>query len=130
METRSLIQKKLDQKPLDSKKALYAIYGAACVLIVFAASAFLILHHAEEAKNIVELANLTILFFGATVTTLLTGQAAMDWKAMSALQHLSQDEKVEEVKVEKTEIQSNQALPQVLVTGSRSPKDFNRDSPI
>ena len=132
------IEKKLTQRPLDSKKALYALLAGVCVLITFGASAFLILTHAEVAKEIVELANLVVLFFGATVTTLITGQACMDWKAMSALQHLSED------RTEETRIESNQTLPElqnldnskevqrdiplgeteVYVSGRRSPKDF------
>ena len=89
------IEDKLNQKPLESKKALYALAASACVLVVFSISAFLILTHSEQAKEIVELANLVVLFFGAIATTLLTGQAAMDWKAMSALQHIDEDEKID-----------------------------------
>jgi len=100
-----VISSKLEQKPLDSKKCLYALFGSACVLIVFAISAFLILNHAEAAKEIVELANLVVLFFGAVVTTLITGQAAMDWKAMSSLAHIDEDEKIE----------SNAAAPETQI---------------
>jgi hypothetical protein len=105
MAIRALIEKKLDQRPIDSKKAIYAFIASVSVLIVFGISAFLILSHAEQAKEIVELANLVVLFFGALVTTLITGQAAMDWKAMSALQHIDSDEKVD----------SNAEAPQVQV---------------
>ena len=95
MNSRQVIQKKLTQQPLDSKKCLYAIFGSACVLIVFATSAFLILSHSEQAKEIVELANLVVMFFGAVVTTLITGTAAMDWKAMSVLQHTDDYQKID-----------------------------------
>lgn len=91
----SVIEKKLDQRPLDSKKAIYALCGACCVLFVFIGSSLLILTHAEASKDIVELASLTIMFFGAIITTLITGQAAMDWKAVSALQHMSEDVRVD-----------------------------------
>jgi hypothetical protein len=91
----SVIKEKLEQRPLDSKKCLYAIFGSACVLIVFATSAFLILNHSEQAKEIVELANLVVMFFGAVVTTLITGTAAMDWKAMSVLQHTDDYQKID-----------------------------------
>jgi len=113
----SVIKDKLEQKPLGSKKALYAIFASVSVLIVFIGSAFLILTHAEVAKDIVELANLVVLFFGAITTTLITGQAAMDWKAISALQHIDKDE----------EINSNQALPEVESETTelrRDPKDY------
>lgn len=102
---------------MDSKKCLYAIFGSLCVLFVFAGSAFLILTHSEVAKDIVELANLVVMFFGAVVTTLITGTAVMDWKAVSALQHIDQQEQIE----------SNQALPQyehITTELRRDPKDY------
>jgi len=101
----SVIKEKLEQKPLDSKKCVYAIFGSACVLIVFATSAFLILSHSEQAKEIVELANLVVMFFGAVVMTLITGTAVMDWKAISAIQHVDDDEKID----------SNEEAPEVEV---------------
>ena len=101
----SVIKEKLEQRPLDSKKCLYAIFGSACVLIVFATSAFLILSHSEQAKEIVELANLVVMFFGVVVTTIITGTAAMDWKAMSVLQHTDDDQKID----------SNEEAPEVEV---------------
>jgi hypothetical protein len=116
MEIFSVIEKKLDQRPLESKKAVYALYGAVCVLLVFIGSAFLILRHAEAAHEIVELASLTIMFFGATITTLITGQAAMDWKAVSALQHISESK--EEV------IKSNQPFAPENKVIRRDPKDY------
>jgi len=91
----SVIENKLTQKPLESKKAVYALIAAGSVLLVFGISAFLILSHSEQAKEIVELANLVVLFFGALVTTLITGQACLDWKAVSALQHIDVDQKVD-----------------------------------
>jgi len=103
----SVIKEKLEQKPLDSKKCVYAIFGSACVLIVFATSAFLILSHSEQAKEIVELANLVVMFFGAVVTTLITGTAAMDWKAMSVLQHTDDDQKIDS-NAEAPEVEVNQ----------------------
>jgi len=125
MDTRKQIfEEKLNQKPLESKKALYALLAGLCVLTTFTISSFLILRHAEVAKEIVELANLVVLFFGATVTTLITGQAAMDWKAMSALQHLDEDQKQD------TQLASNQPISapiqeaDVYISGQRSPKDF------
>jgi len=115
----SVITSKLEQKPLESKKCLYALYASVSVLLVFIGSAFLILSHAEQAKEIVELANLVVLFFGAMATTLITGQAAMDWKAISALQHIDQDSS--------EKIESNQELPQYQVNTTelrRDPKDY------
>jgi len=117
MEILSVVSNKLNQKPLESKKAIYAFVASISVLLVFGISAYLILSHAEQAKEIVELANLVVLFFGAMATTLITGQAAMDWKAMSALQHIDQDQS----------IKSNQPLPQSETSVTeirRDPKDY------
>jgi len=108
----SIIESKLTAKPLESKKAQYALLAAGSVLVVFGVSSFLILSHSEHAKEIVELANLVVLFFGALVTTLITGQACMDWKAMSALQHIDESQKID----------SNAEAPEVEVKNIRLPK--------
>ena len=105
----SIIESKLTQKPLESKKALYGLLASGCVLFVFGVSATLIILHAEAAKEVVELANLVVLFFGATATTLITGTACMDWKAMSVLQHTDIDEKVDS-NAEAPEVQVNQRI--------------------
>jgi hypothetical protein len=113
----SIIEDKLKQRPLDSKKAIYAMAGALCVLLVFGVSSGLILFHAEQAKEITELANLVVMFFAAITTTILTGQAVVDFKGMSVLQHIDED---------KT-INSNQALPQYESETTeirRDPKDY------
>ena len=117
MNKEQAILSKLSQKPLDSKKCVYAIYGSASVLLVFATSAFLILNHAEAAKDIVELANLVTMFFAAITTTILTGQAVVDFKGMSVLQHIDEDRHID----------SNQALPEVethITELRRDPKDY------
>lgn len=105
----SIVESKLTAKPLESKKAIYALIAASSVLVVFGVSAFLILSHSEQAKEIVELANLVVLFFGALVTTLITGQACMDWKAMSALQHIDEDEKIDS-NAEAPDVEVNQRV--------------------
>ena len=84
--------------------------ASACVLFVFGISAYIIILHAEAAKEVVELANLVVLFFGALVTTLVTGQACMDWKAMSVLQHTDTSEKIESNE-EAPLVQVNQRIP-------------------
>ena len=119
MAIRSVIEDKLTQRPLESKKAIYALIAAGSVLLVFGVSAFLILSHSEQAKEIVELANLVVLFFGALVTTLITGQACVDWKAVSALQHLDVDQKID----------SNAQAPEVQVNSrSYKSKYYENDS--
>jgi hypothetical protein len=91
----SVIESKLNQPATASKKALYSAIAASAILVVFAVSALLIVLHAEASKEIVELANLCVLSLGALATTLVTGQAAIDFKGMSVLQHLSEDEKID-----------------------------------
>jgi len=135
------VHSKLTEKPLDSKKAIYAFWGGACVMGVFGGAAYLILHHAEASHEIVELASLTIMFFGAMITTLLTGVAAMDWKCISALQHMDETEDRHFAEMHQNEVESDQPIEnlnvndtpeseesaqetEVIVTGRRSPKDF------
>lgn len=113
----SVIKDKLKQRPLDSKKAIYAMAGAVCVLLVFGVSSGLILFHAEQAKEITELANLVVMFFAAITTTILTGQAVVDFKGMSVLQHLDEDQNID----------SNQELPDSVTHITelrRDPKDY------
>ncbi len=107
---KGVIESKLQQKPLESKKAIYAMAGAGCVLLVFGISAGLILFHAEQAKEITELANLVVMFFAAITTTILTGQAVVDFKGMSVLQHIDEDEKID-TNEQAPEVQVNQRIP-------------------
>ena len=94
--------------------------GALCVLLVFGISAGLILFHAEQAKEITELANLVVMFFAAITTTILTGQAVVDFKGMSVLQHIDEDKQMK--------IDSNQELPDAMDFHTtelrRDPKDY------
>jgi hypothetical protein len=110
MAVRSLIEKKLDQPAVKSKKALYAGFAGLGVVIVFLFASFLILKHAEVAKEIVELATTSIMAFMALSVTLITGQACFDWKAVSALQNISVDEKIDS-NAEAPEVEMNQRYP-------------------
>ena len=112
MAVRTLIEKKLDQPASKSKKALYAGLAGLGVVIVFLLAAILILKHAEVAKEIVELATTAIMAFMALSVTLITGQSAFDWRAVSALQHISEDEKID----------SNAEAPEVEVNNTRLPR--------
>jgi heme/copper-type cytochrome/quinol oxidase subunit 2 len=107
MAVRSLIEKKLEQPASKSKKALYAGLAGLGVVIVFLLASALILKHAEVAKEIVELATTAIMAFMALSVTLITGQSAFDWKAVSALQHISEDEKIDS-NAEAPEVEVNQ----------------------
>lgn len=118
----SLIEKKLDQPASKSKKALYAGAAGFGITIVFLSACILILKHAEVSKEIVELSTTAIMGFMALAITLITGQAAFDWKAVSALQHMDVDIENRDV------IQSNQPIGEVDISHGRSPKDFLGDS--
>lgn len=133
--SQSLIAKKLTQGPGESKKALYALVGGLTVLFILVSSLTAIHLHPEIAKEIVELVNTAILFYAAVITMLITGQAAFDWKAITALQHLDESQSIQSSRDSSLDVQSNQPLgnlslsestpsPEVVVTGRRSPKDF------
>jgi hypothetical protein len=112
MAVSNLIEKKLDQPASKSKKAMYAGMAGLGVVVVFLFASFLILKHSEASKEIVELATTSIMAFMALAVTLITGQSAFDWKAVSALQHMSEDVKVD----------SNADAPEVQVNNFRTPK--------
>jgi len=118
----SLVEKKLDQPASKSKKALYAGMAGLGIVIVFLSACFLILKHSEVSKEIVELSTTSIMGFMALAVTLITGQAAFDWRAVSALQHMDEDTDNHET------IQSNQPIGEVDISHGRSPKDFLGDS--
>jgi len=118
----SLIENKLAQPAAASKKALYAGLAGLGVILVYASTVFLIHDHAEASKEIVEVANTAVMAFMALAMTLITGQAAFDWKAVSALQHMDVDNE------DKETIDSNQPVGEVDISHGRSPKDFLRDS--
>jgi hypothetical protein len=120
----SVITKKLEQGPTESKKALYAFVGGLTVAVILVVSLASIHLHPDIAKEIVELVNTAVLFYAAVVTMLITGQAAFDWKAISALQHIDEDSNSRE------KIESNQPIGEVDISHGRSPKDFFRDSPF
>lgn len=117
-----LIEDKLAQPAASSKKALYAGLAGLGVIVVYASTVFLIHDHAEASKEIVEVANTAVMAFMALAMTLITGQAAFDWKAVSALQHMDVDHDNRET------IESNQPIGEVDISPDRSPKDFLRDS--
>lgn len=132
--SQSLIAKKLTQGPAESKKAIYALVGGLTVLVILVASLTAIHLHPEIAKEIVELVNTAILFYAAVITMLITGQAAFDWKAVTALQHLDETQSVQSSHDSSFAVESNQPIQnlnvgtpspsEVFVSGRRSPKDF------
>lgn len=112
MAIRTLIEKKLEQPASKSKKALYAGLAGLGVIVVFLLASILILKHAEVSKEIVELSTTSIMAFMALAITLISGQACFDWKAVSALQHIDEDEKID----------SNAEAPDVEVKNIRLPR--------
>jgi len=113
-----LIKNKLIQPASKSKKALYAGVAALGVVLVFVSTVFLIHDHAEASKEIVEVSNTAIMAFMALAMTLITGQACFDWKAVSALQNIEEDEHID----------SNEEAPEVQVNQrTYKSKYFDRD---
>jgi hypothetical protein len=109
----SVVTEKLDQKPLDSKKAVYGLSSGLCIMFIFGISAWLIVVHAEAARDIVELASLSTMAIGAVAATLITGQSAMDWKCISALQNIDEH------------IESDAPAPEEETVINRRPKYFD-----
>ena len=107
MAVRTLIEKKLDQPASKSKKALYAGIAGIGVVLVFLSTVFLIHDHAEASKEIVEVSNTAIMAFMALAMTLITVQACFDWKAVSALQNISEDQHIDS-NAEAPEVEVNQ----------------------
>ena len=105
----SLIEKKLGQPASNSKKALYAGFAGIGVIVVFLLAAFLILKHSEVSREIVELSTTAIMAFMALAITLITGQSAFDWKAVSVLQHIDKDEKIDS-NAESPDVEVNQRV--------------------
>jgi len=91
----SLVSEKLTQKPLETKKGVYALCGGGAVMFAFLLSVIMVHFHPDVAKEICELSNTAIMGFLALAVTIITGQSAFDFKAVSALQHLSEDVKVD-----------------------------------
>jgi hypothetical protein len=91
----SLVSEKLTQKPLETKKGVYALWGGGSVMFAFLLSAIMVHLHPDIAKEICELSNTAIMGFLALAVTIITGQSAFDWKAVSALQYLDEDVKVD-----------------------------------
>ena len=107
-----LIKNKLIQPASKSKKALYAGIAAIGVVFVFISTVFLIHKHADVSKEIVEVSNTAIMAFMALAMTLISGQACFDWKAVSALQNIEEDEHID----------SNEEATEEEVNNFRTPK--------
>jgi hypothetical protein len=114
----SLVAEKLTQKPLETKKGVYALWGGGSVMFAFLLSAIMVHLHPDVAKEICELSNTAIMGFLALSVTIITGQSAFDFKAMSALQHIDIDEDRDQ------HIESNQSLAPEVNILRRDPKDY------
>ena len=105
----SLVAEKLTQKPLETKKGVYALWGGGSVMFAFLLSAIMVHLHPDVAKEICELSNTAIMGFLALAVTIITGQSAFDFKAMSALQHIDEDEKIDS-NAEAPDVEVNQRV--------------------
>lgn len=118
------ITRKLDQKPLESKKAIYAAIGTILVMFTFLLSLIGVVWKPVASGDIFGLANLVVIYLGAVTGVLITGQSLVDWKAMTAIQRLSASQ--EQRSTESLHVESNQPIGEINL-GSRSPKDFYHD---
>jgi hypothetical protein len=77
------------KKPTESKKWVGMALGVICVLFVWATTVVCMFIKTPIANEFVSIATIVISFIGAMVTTLITGQAAMEWKAASSLTEMN-----------------------------------------
>jgi hypothetical protein len=115
-----LVKAKLSQPATASKKALYAASAATLIVVTVIAAFLLVLYRPETAHDAVTLATTAIMGFMALAVTLITGQSAFDWRAVSSLESMSSQETV----------QTSQPVNELDLSNVRSPKDFLGDSPL
>lgn len=75
--------------PLESKKWIGMALGVLCVMTVWIGTLACMFIKTSIASEFVSLATIVISFLGAIVTTLITGQAAMEWKSASSLSQMN-----------------------------------------
>jgi len=78
-----------------SKKFTFALIGTVSVFLVYSSSLITLVHSPAVAAQIVNLANLAIVFLGSVTGVMLTGQSLCDWKHGSE-SNFNSDDKTEE----------------------------------
>ncbi len=104
---KQFIQNNLDKKPLDSKKFISAACGAVLVMIVWLGTVVFMCVKPESSSQFVSLATIVISFIGAITTSILTGQAVMEFKSMAAIQTIDTNDKEEKKIVSDQNINKN-----------------------
>ena len=110
-------QKIIDKsnKPLfESKKVKVGASAVLVVLFIYASSLISIcLANTDKSSQIVSLANLAIVFIGSIASILITGQSAIDWKAVSAVESINSTEYKKEEYI-KQEIERQEYISNIV----------------
>jgi len=96
-DTQSFLAEKMNQHPLDSKKFISAGIGLMAVMIVWLGTIVCMFVKTDTASHFVSLATIVVSFIGAITTTILTGQAVFEYKAMATIQTVDTNTKQETI---------------------------------
>jgi hypothetical protein len=78
---------------MQSKKFVAMLIGVGCGLLVYGSALYVIaVKNATDSADIVHLANIVIVYLGATVSFLIGGQSVVDWKNYTALERVTRSE--------------------------------------
>jgi hypothetical protein len=96
-----------------SRKFTFAFIGTGSVLGVFGASMATMVLCPGIAAQVVNLANIAIVFLGSVTGVMVTGQSFVDWRHGSASQFSSRDskEEINETRTEKIEYTERTVRP-------------------
>jgi hypothetical protein len=101
---KQFLSEKLNQEPNESKKYIYARVGLGCLLIVWLGTLICMFIKTDIASHFVSLATMVVSGILAITTTLLTGQAVFEYKAMSTMATVDTNDKEEKkIEVDKNE---------------------------
>jgi len=82
-----------------SRKFTFALIGTAAVMLVFLSSLGTIVLSPSVAPQVVNLANIAIVFLGSVTGVMLTGQSLVDWKHGSSSQFTEETKRNEDIQV-------------------------------
>lgn len=78
-----------NKTPLESKKWVAMIIGVSIVVLIWLTTVMIMAFKPSIAAHLVSIGTIVISFVGAMVTTLITGQAAMEWKSATAISEIA-----------------------------------------
>ena len=82
-----------------SRKFIVALLGIGCAMVVFLSGlGAVLICSVDKAQMVVGLANIVMVFLGAVIGSLVTGQSFVDWRHGSASQNVMLDSKKSDVR--------------------------------